>query len=102
MQLNSQANNEENVIITEEHLVKVSIPFEKGVTSECCAGIVDYQKPLIEIAKNEVLEETGYDVPIENIERIFDYAGINSGSKVVFYYVEVTDDMKTSKVEDFR
>ena len=37
-----------------------------GFTLELCAGIIDKEglSP-IEIAKEEVLEETGYDVPLE-------------------------------------
>ncbi len=42
-----------------------------GVTYEMCAGIVDKEgATLKEIAQAEILEECGYDVPIENIEKI--------------------------------
>ena len=43
----------------------------QGVTYELCAGIVDKDKDLAEIAKEEVLEECGYNVPLEKFERIF-------------------------------
>jgi UDP-sugar diphosphatase len=39
------------------------------VTIELCAGIVDApDKSLAEIAKQEVLEECGYDVPVKNFQ----------------------------------
>jgi 8-oxo-dGTP pyrophosphatase MutT (NUDIX family) len=48
-------------------------PPETGITLELCAGIVDKDLPLEEIAKIEVLEECGYDVPVSNFERIISY-----------------------------
>lgn len=45
-----------------------------GVTYELCAGLVD--KPnlsLEEIARQEVLEECGYDVPASKLKRITSY-----------------------------
>lgn len=46
---------------------------ETGITLELCAGIVDKDLPLEEVAKIEVLEECGYDVPVSNLERIISY-----------------------------
>lgn len=47
------------------------VPPSKGVTLELCAGIMD-KKELTdkETAKEEVLEECGYDVPLEKFESI--------------------------------
>jgi len=45
-------------------------PGSLGVTYELCAGIVDKDKPALEIAREEVLEECGYQVPQENITRV--------------------------------
>lgn len=50
-----------------------SVPGKCGVTIELCAGIVDASKPRIEIMKSEVLEECGYDVPLENFHEIASY-----------------------------
>lgn len=44
-----------------------------GVTLELCAGIVDKSMSWEEIAREEVLEECGYDVPVERIERVMEY-----------------------------
>lgn len=49
-------------------------PATAGVTYELCAGLVD--KPnltLEEIARQEVLEECGYDVPASKLKRITSY-----------------------------
>lgn len=48
----------------------VKYPASLGFTLELCAGTVDKNKPLIEIAREEVLEECGYDVPISKIEEV--------------------------------
>lgn len=49
-------------------------PASAGVTYELCAGLVD--KPnlsLEEIARQEVLEECGYDVPVTKLRKITSY-----------------------------
>ncbi len=49
-------------------------PASVGVTYELCAGLVD--KPnlsLEEIARQEVLEECGYDVPVTKLRKITSY-----------------------------
>ena len=66
-----------------------------GCTYELCAGIVDKSVSLEQIAKEEVLEETGYNVPLSNIECITAYYSSigHAGSRQTMYYCEVTDDM---------
>lgn len=76
-----------------------------GITLELCAGIVDKAKPLNEIAREEVLEECGYNVPIERLEELMTYrAGVGTnGSFQTLYYCEVTDADKANNgggVED--
>ena len=70
-------------------------PGSLGCTYELCAGIVDKNVSLEQIAKEEVLEETGYDVPLSNIEYLTAYFSSigHAGSKQTMYYCEVTDDM---------
>lgn len=48
-------------------------PVNLAITDELCAGIVDKSKPLIEIAREEIIEECGYDVPAERIETVMTY-----------------------------
>ncbi len=69
-----------------------------GMTVELCAGIVDKELSLIQIAKEEIEEECGYDVPLEEIEKITSFhtsVGF-AGSKQMLYYVEVDESMKSS------
>uniref|UniRef100_A0A3B4AHL1 Uridine diphosphate glucose pyrophosphatase NUDT14 n=1 Tax=Periophthalmus magnuspinnatus TaxID=409849 RepID=A0A3B4AHL1_9GOBI len=70
-----------------------------GVTYELCAGLVD--KPdlsLEEIARQEVLEECGYDVPASKLKKITSYrSGVGvTGSKQTMFYAEVSDDNRVS------
>lgn len=48
-------------------------PVSLAITDELCAGIVDKSKPLVEIAREEIIEECGYDVPMERIETVLTY-----------------------------
>lgn len=70
-------------------------PASAGVTYELCAGLVD--KPnlsLEEIARQEVLEECGYDVPVTKLRKITSYrSGVGvTGSKQTMFYAEVSDE----------
>lgn len=76
----------------ERHSVDVSkYPSSLGITLEVCAGIVDKNLTLPQIAKEEVLEECGYDVPLANLIEI---GHTDSAPKITTYYCEVTDDMR--------
>ncbi|XP_014608385.1 PREDICTED: uridine diphosphate glucose pyrophosphatase-like [Polistes canadensis] len=71
-------------------------PPSLGVTLELCAGIVDKDKPLVEIARDELREECGYEAPASAFKEIVTYRGVGSGAtKQTLFYVEVTDDMHT-------
>ncbi|XP_017002641.2 uridine diphosphate glucose pyrophosphatase NUDT14 [Drosophila takahashii] len=74
-------------------------PPEIGVTLELCGGAVDKDKSLAEIAKEEVLEECGYEVTTESLKHVYDYrSGIGtSSSAMTLYYCEVCDDQKVSE-----
>lgn len=70
-----------------------------GYTYELCSGLVDKDgKNWLEITQEEILEECGYHVPLENIHKITSFrAGVGiSGSKHSTYYAEVTPSMKVS------
>ena len=65
-------------------------------TYELCAGIVDKKAPLLQIAKEEIDEECGYDVPPEKIEKItsfFTNVGI-SGGRQHLYFAEIDESMR--------
>jgi len=74
-------------------------PGRLGITLELCAGIVDKNESLEEIARQEVLEECGYDVPTSALEKVVKLrGGVGfSGDQQTMFYVEVTDEMKVSK-----
>ena len=72
---------------------------ENGMTIELCAGIVDKELSLAEIAKEEVEEECGYDIPLSNIQKITSFhtsVGF-AGSKQTLYFAEVEESMKVSE-----
>lgn len=45
----------------------------KGYSLELCAGIVDKNDTIEKIAKDEVLEECGYDVPESSLQKLFSF-----------------------------
>lgn len=44
-----------------------------GITLELCAGIVDKDKPLEEIAQDELREECGYEAPASAFQKVITY-----------------------------
>ena len=99
MASNHKANqNYTSVIEKDSTNLKTTASFEQGVTYELCAGIVDLKIPLIEIAKREILEETGYDFPLENISKLFQNHEVGFvGNRLTVFYAEVADEMNLSK-----
>lgn len=71
-------------------------PPKNAITIELCAGICDKDLPLNEIAREELLEECGYDVSVDRIEEVIRFrSGVGTtGSLQVMFYCEVTDDDK--------
>lgn len=72
---------------------------ENGYMYELCAGIIDKNMSDKEIAREEILEECGYDVPLSDIEKITSFytsVGI-SGALQTLYYAEITDAMIVSE-----
>jgi UDP-sugar diphosphatase len=70
-----------------------------GITLELCAGIVDKDLSLAEIASEEILEECGYKVEPENLEKITSfYTAVGfAGSKQTLFYAEVDDNQRVSE-----
>jgi UDP-sugar diphosphatase len=67
-----------------------------GYTLELCAGLCDKDKDIKTIAKEEVLEECGYDVDESDITKItstWASVGTNAANQTIFY-VEVTQSQK--------
>lgn len=65
-------------------------------TYELCAGLVDKDKSLDIIVQEEIDEECGYQVPLENIRKITSYftnVGV-SGGQQSFYFATINESMK--------
>ncbi|XP_057315974.1 uridine diphosphate glucose pyrophosphatase NUDT14-like isoform X2 [Hydractinia symbiolongicarpus] len=100
MNINTKESKRDITMIGSSDNIEESIvaPFERGVSYELCAGIVDKQVPLVEIAQSELLEETGYQVPLDKIQRLFKHNAVGyAGNCGTLYYAEVTDDMKVAE-----
>ncbi len=70
-----------------------------GMMYELCAGIVDKDVSNAQIAKEEILEECGYDIPVANLEKISSFytsVGI-SGTYQTIYYAQTNDSMKVNE-----
>jgi len=70
-----------------------------GYMYELCAGIVDKECSNIQIAKEEILEECGYDVPLESIEKISSFytsVGI-SGTHQTLYFAFIDETMRVNE-----
>ncbi len=70
-----------------------------GMTVEMCAGLIDKDKSLVQIAKEEIEEECGFDVPLEKIERItqvLSSVGTSGGTQTI-YYAEVNELLRVSQ-----
>ncbi|HHH19829.1 MAG TPA: NUDIX hydrolase [Campylobacterales bacterium] len=69
---------------------------EHPCTYELCAGIVDKEASLKQIAKEEIDEECGYDVPLGDIHEItsfFTNVGI-SGAQQSLFFAMVDEEMQ--------
>ncbi len=83
-------------VLVKQFRPPVYLKNKDGFTYELCAGIVDKEMSLVEIAQEEIEEETGYDVSVERIEKITSfYTAVGfAGAKQELYYVVVDEDDK--------
>ena len=85
-------------ILVKQFRPAVYLNNQNGMTVELCAGIVDKNLSLVGIAQEEIEEECGYRVSIEEIEKITSFhtsVGF-AGSKQMMYYAKVDESMKVS------
>lgn len=71
-----------------------------GYTMELCAGLADKDgKTPQEVMREEIIEETGYDVPLESIKFISSFRGSTglSGTLMNLFFTEVTDDQRVAR-----
>lgn len=70
-----------------------------GFTYELCAGILDKNKSVEQTAKEEILEETGYEVELKNLQKITSfYSSVGFGASVqTLFFASVSDALKVGK-----
>jgi UDP-sugar diphosphatase len=104
MTINREEHTRQSDDLRTETVQKIdsSIPYTAppacGISYELCAGIVDKQISLTEIAREEILEECGYDVPVGEIKRATSWRGeLGIACNIhTLFYAEVTDAMMVS------
>lgn len=86
----------EAFVLVKQFRPPVYLKNDNGFTFELCAGIVDKSKSLVEIAREEIHEECGYDVSAEDIRQITSfYTSVGfAGAKQTLYYAEIDESMK--------
>lgn len=75
-------------------------PLEKGFTYELCAGLLDKTDlPAAVVAREEILEECGFDVPLDSIDLVTTYvhACAHLGTEEKIFYCEVDDSMRATE-----
>ena len=91
--------NKDAFILVKQFRPAVYLNNDDGLTIELCAGIVDKDLSLLQIAKEEIEEECGFDVSLDKIEKITSFhtsVGF-AGSKQMLYFAEVDESMKVSE-----
>lgn len=91
--------DEKSFILVKQFRPAVYVNNKEGMSLELCAGIVDKEMSLQQIAQEEIEEECGYAVPLESVQKISSfYTSVGfAGSKQTLYYVEVDEGMKVSE-----
>ena len=86
-------------VLVKQFRPAVYINNNDGLTVELCAGIVDKETSLIQIAKEEIEEECGYSVDVKDIEKITSfYTSVGfAGSTQTLYYAQVSESLKISE-----
>lgn len=90
--------DKESFVLVKQFRPAVYINNNSGMSVELCAGIVDKQLTLQQIAQEEIEEECGYRVALESVEKITSfYTSVGfAGSKQTLYYAEVDEKMRVS------
>jgi len=85
-------------ILVKQFRPAVYVNNHDGMSLELCAGIIDKDMSLAQIAQEEIEEECGYAVSLENIQKITSfYTSVGfAGSRQTLYYAEVDESMKVS------
>ena len=89
----------QSFLLVKQFRPAVYLQNREGMTVELCAGIVDKQMSLAQIAQEEIEEECGYRVPLASVEKITAfYTSVGfAGSRQTLYYAEVDSTMQVSE-----
>jgi UDP-sugar diphosphatase len=91
---------EDAFVLVRQFRPAVFLKNHEGFTYELCAGLIDKEdKSIARIAKEEILEECGYDVPEERLVRItsfFTAVGFAGGEQTLFF-AAVNESMHIAK-----
>ena len=81
------------VFLKDNHRSTKHLKSEVGYTFELCAGITDKDKPLAVIMQEEILEECGYHIPLENLTKITEfYSSVGfAGSKQTLFFAKLDE-----------
>lgn len=93
-------NNREFILVKQVRLpVMLADPSSAGIVIEACAGLVDKNKPLSTIVKEEILEECGYDILERDIHfvRSFKKSVGMSGGNCITFIAYVSDSVKANQ-----
>ncbi len=92
--------SEEAFILVKQFRPAVFLKNHEGYTYELCAGLIDKaDKSVAQIAREEIMEECGYDVETSSLVRItsfFTAVGFAGGEQTLFY-AAVDESMHTGK-----
>ena len=71
----------------------------KNYTIELCAGLLDKDCSIEQTAKEEILEECGYDVPLDSLKKIASFYTCvgHAGSKQHLFFCEVNNAQKVDE-----
>lgn len=88
--------------LTEFDVAKLQTPSNEkvGYTMELCAGLADKSgKTPQEVMQEEIMEETGYNVPLDSVKFLSSFRGSTglSGTLMNLYFTEVTDEQKSTQ-----
>lgn len=88
------------VFLKEQTQQAQNLKIPQGYTYELCAGITDKpNKTLQEIAQEEILEECGYQIPLQNITKITEfYSSVGfAGSKQTLFFAQVKEGYRQNQ-----
>ena len=91
-----KANNE--FLFVKQFRPPVYLKNNDGYTYELCAGITDKDASIEQIAKEEILEECGYDIALSDLIRVRGfYSAVGfAGAKQTIFFAFVDESQKVS------